>query len=173
MSAEISSKKEVNTVKAGEWLITESNMPSYYIYRLLEGAVDIYEEHEKINHIEVNPGDEPKTLGFLSALSYERRHTASVKTVSDIKVEMINTDHIRGLLHHDVPEAIRNDIDIMIETIVIGDRIKSHSRQLSKMPAIELTVEKGLDSELAQVLTELKILYQSILHDSECTGGLS
>ena len=170
MPAEISSNKEVITVKAGEWLITESDMPSYFLYRLLEGAVDIYEEHEKINHIEVNPGDAPKTLGFLSALSYERRHTASVKTVSDIKVEVTNTDHIRGLLRHDVPAAMRNDIDTMIETIVIGDHIMSSNRKLSKMPAIELTVEDGLDVELARVLTELKILYQSVLHDSECKG---
>jgi CRP-like cAMP-binding protein len=168
MAAETVGRRESRTIKKGEWIIVEGDIPAYFLYKLTKGKVGIYEEHEEITSVEVKEGERPKFLGFMSTLSEDRKHRASVKTESEVQVDIIYADHIRALLQHDVPAAMRKNIDTMIETIQIGDRIKGLRKHLSEMPEVDIAIDSGFDPELKEVLDELRTLYQRIIADSEC-----
>ncbi len=168
MAEEAVGKRESRTIATGEWIIVEGDIPAYFLYKLTKGKVGIYEEHEEITSVEVKEGERPKYLGFMSTLSEDRRHRASVKTESEVQVDIIYADHIRALLQHDVPAEMQKDIETMIETIQIGDRIKGLRRQLSERLDVDIAIDSGFDPELKEVLNELKMLYQRIIEDSEC-----
>ncbi len=160
----------IKTIRAGEWLIAEGSIPAYFLYRMTKGRVGIYEENKKIASVEVGEGDKSHYIGFLSSLSEDRKHRASVKTETEIEVEVISTDHIQGLLRHDIPAGMRADIDMMIETIQIGDRIKGLRRIMSEKPIVDFDIESDTHMELKEILEELKSVYERIVKDPECRG---
>ncbi len=164
----LSENSETKTVKAGEWIIVEGDIPAYFLYKLKKGKVAIYEEREKITSVEVKEGEKPHFLGFMSTLSEDRRHRASVKTETEVELEIFSSEHIRGLLLHDVPPEMRQDMDSMIETIQLGDRIKGLKRLLAEKPLVDLKIEADMDPELSEIMQEFKALYLSIMNDPEC-----
>ncbi|RMH86120.1 MAG: cyclic nucleotide-binding domain-containing protein [Calditrichaeota bacterium] len=169
MSApQTASQSSTQTVPAGQWLIVEGSTPAYFLYKLISGQVGIYKEGQKIATVTVHPGAPPRFLGILSTLSADREHRASVKAETDVEVETIYIDHIRGILAHEVPREIRQTIQAMIEAIVIADEIKSLRRKLSHMPVVELEIPETLDPELKHILTELRKLYECLIYDQEC-----
>jgi len=160
---------ETRKIRAGEWLITEGGVPAYFLYKLVSGKVGVYEKGEKLRNIDATDGAKPHYLGFMSSLGPERHHSLSVKTESDVEVEVCSVDHIRGLLRHDVPAAMRKHIDDMIDTIVMGDHIKALRRRLARKSRVDLGVaDGGVNPELKEVLEELTCLYEEVVHDSEC-----
>ncbi len=63
---------------------------------------------------------------------------------------------------------IKHDIDAMIEAIVVGDRIKALRKQHSDSAIIDMKITSDIDSELADLLSALKELYECIIRNSEC-----
>ncbi len=158
----------VQTFEAGHWLITEGGVPSYFMHKLMSGTVGIYEDGQKIAEVEVNDGGRPRWLGFVSTLGKNHHHRASVRTETEVAVDSVYVDHIQGLLRHEVPVDIREDIDLMVEAVSMADHIKGLRRKLAKMKMVDLIPPSDIDKELADVLAELKRLYESLMQDEEC-----
>ena len=150
------------TIKAGQWIITEGGAPSYYLYKMLNGKVSIYESGKKINSIEIKEGMKPKILGILAVLRDDRINTASIKAETDVEVETLYMDDFKRLLRHDVPENMRKDIDAIIETIALVSKIRSLRREFSKTLPVKLQIPDDINPEISEVLSELKELYEVI-----------
>ncbi|MDP6567152.1 MAG: hypothetical protein QF578_20150 [Alphaproteobacteria bacterium] len=170
MIAVATQPSETRTIKAGEWLITEGGLPAYFLYKLIKGTVGVYEEGEKLRTIEVTGGTPPHYLGFMSCLAPKGQHSLSVKTESDVEVEVYYVDHIRGLLRHDVSAATWRDIETMIDVIVMGDHIKALRRHIARKKKVDLRIDDGAIPEIKGVLEELVNLYEEIIHDDECVA---
>ena len=158
----------IQNFRPNQWLISQGDVPTYFLHKLLKGRVGIYEDGERIASVEVKEGMKPKVLGFISALSGDHKHRASVKTETEVEVDSIYVEHIWGLLLHDLPEDMRKDIDDMIESIYLGDHIKGLRRKLSNRSVIDLEIRPDFDDELVEILQELRLLYENIMNDSEC-----
>lgn len=150
------------TIRAGQWLITEGSVSGNIIYKLIKGRVSIYEGGKRINAIEVEEGMKPRLIGVISALTSDRVRTASVRTDTDIDVETVYIDHFKGLLKHDVPAEMKDDIDAIIKSIVVRDKIKRLQRELSEIaPPEKLGIPDNLNQEVSEVLSELMEVYES------------
>lgn len=149
-------KKE--TFEAGQWLLTEGNF-AYFLYKLTKGTVSIHYKGKKIGTHEVKKGNPPMILGILAALKRDRQHLASVKTETEVEVEVLNFDHIMGLLKNDVPNDLRNEIDKMIQSITLEDQIKRCKQELSELPPVDLNIPDKIDEEVRCILTAIKELY--------------
>ncbi len=150
------------SISAGQWLFTEGDAPASIIYKLTKGRVSIYEGGKRINTMEVEEGMKPRLIGVISALTSDRVRTASVKTDTDIDVEIIYIDHFKGLIKHDVPAEVKDDIDAIIKSIVVRDKIKRFQRELSEIaPPEKLEIPDDLNQEVSEVLSELMEVYKS------------
>lgn len=167
---------KMHTFKSGEWIILEGEIPAYFIYKLLSGKVSYHEEGTKIREIEIKAGDTPKIIGITAALSANRLHHASIRAESDIEAEVLSVDTIKGILKHDVPEDMKDQINVMVDTIVLGNHIKSLKRKMSILPRIpdgEPVVTGGLHQGVADLLAELKRIYSGIASDTELVEHVS
>ncbi|MFQ5433193.1 MAG: hypothetical protein ACE5EN_11910, partial [Nitrospinota bacterium] len=154
----------------GQWIISEGDIPAYYIYKRLNGKVSYNEDGTKIREIEVKEGDKPVILGFTSALRDDRLNHASVKAESDVKTEMLSVDSIQGILKHDIPDAMKEQIKIMTDTIVLGNHIKSLKRKMSALPRIaeeQLEIKENKHKEVYDLLAELKEVYSQVVNEKE------
>lgn len=162
--------------KPGQWIITEGDIPAYYIYKLLNGKVSYHEEGTKIREFEIKEGGHPKIIGITAALRGDRCHHASVKAESDVKAEVLSVDMIQGILKHYVPETMRAQIDTMTDTIVLGNHIKSLKRKMATLPRIsDEQIEAPVDAhhEFSDLLAELKRVYTSIINDKDLVEHFS
>jgi len=161
---------EIRTFKSGQWIITEGDIPAYYIYKLLNGKVSYHEEGTKIREIEIREGDTPKIIGITAALRDDRLHHASIKAESDVKAQELSVDMIKGILKHDVPDTMKKQINIMTDAIVLGNHIKSLKRKMSVLPRIpdaQLKVTGDVHQEVSDLLSELNRIYSSIISDED------
>ena len=151
--------------RAGIWLITdtkEGGVPGYFVYKLLQGKVSVYEGDLKINTIEVKEGMKPKLIGVLAALSSSRDRTASVYTETEIKFETIAIDRLKFCLKEEVAENVREDIETAIKAITKRDEIKRLQSEIAQLSLPEkIDVPDDVNPELKEVLSELKDLYES------------
>jgi CRP-like cAMP-binding protein len=100
--------------KAGQWIITESGTPAYFIYKMTKGSVSYHEEGAVIRIGVVKEGMKPIYLGFTGALRDDRRHSTSIRAETDVELEVLSVDSLRGTLKHDIRETMRRDIAQMI-----------------------------------------------------------
>jgi len=147
-------------IEANQWIFVEGGTPGYFIYKLISGKVSVYSNGAKINEVEVKEGSEPVILGIFAALRDDRMHTASVKSDSQIKVEKIYIDHIRGALRNEVPEDMRKNISTMITAIVTANEIDSLKHKLATLPKVSLTIPGNLGGEATKILQEIEELYK-------------
>jgi CRP-like cAMP-binding protein len=151
------------TIKPGEWIITEGNIPAYYVYELIKGRVSVYRNGSKVNEIEVKEGDPPVFLGIISAMRDDRARAASVRTETEVTAVMHSLDHICGILKNEIPANIRSDINTMIEAILTKndiDRMTDHLKSLSK---VSVDVPENLRDEAKAVVNEIIKLYKKLI----------
>ena len=161
------------TIKAGQWLFKEGDVPRsiicklisvprHIIYKLIKGKVSIYKGDKRINIIEVAEGMKPRLIGVISVLTNDRSRSVSVVTHTDVEVEIIYSDHIKDILKSDVPQETRSEIDAIIKSIVMRDKIKCLQRELSAIsPPEALKVSDTLNPEVSELLSELMEVYDS------------
>ncbi len=53
----------IRTIEANQWLVVQSDLPAYFLHKLIKGRVGIYEDGEKIDTVEVN--EERRSLNCL------------------------------------------------------------------------------------------------------------
>jgi len=157
----------VETIKAGNWIFTEGGVPEYSIYKLLEGKVSIHKSGREIRVVEIKKGDKPISLGITAVLRDDRMHAASVRAESDVTVDRIFIDQVRGILKNEVPKDIRYDITVMIETIVKGNEITSAINEFYDLPRVDTEISENLGPEVVEILSEIKRLYTLIRADVE------
>ncbi len=162
---ELKNQMDEKTFPKGQWLITESDTPAYFIYRLKKGKVSIYTKGKKINEMEVREGDKPKLLGFIAVLRGDRRHTASVKTESTVEVETIYVDHLMGIIKNETPANIRKDVDAVIESIQLINSIESMKNKLAEIGKIRLSIPSNAQVNALELFDELKSLYERLLQN--------
>lgn len=150
------------TFPKGHWLISESNTPAYFIYKLKKGKVSIYTNGRKVNEMEVRDGDKPKLLGVLAVLRDDRRKMASVKTESPVEVESIYIDHLLGIIKNETPASVRKDVDAVIESIQLINSIKVQETRLAEIGKIKLSIPSNATGDALELFEELKSLYESL-----------
>ena len=151
----------VETIERGQWIFMEKSLPGYFIYRLLEGKVSIHHQGSKINEIEIKRGDKPILIGMISALRQDGMHIASVRSESQLRVERIYSDQVRGLLQNEAPETTRKDIKTAIETIVIRNEIDMLKSKFGGLDKVDIKVPDNLTPELKEVMESLRDLYKN------------
>ena len=152
----------IKKIEPGQWLFTEDSVPGSIIYKLIKGKVSIYKGDKRINIIEVAEGMKPRLIGVISALTSDKSRSASVVTDTDVEVETMYSDHIKGILKSDVPQDMRSEIDAIIKSIVVRDKIKHLQRELSEIsPPEKLDIPDNLNPEVSEVLSELMEVYES------------
>ena len=161
------------TFKAGGWLFKEGDVPRsiiykltgiprHIIYKLIKGKVSIYKGDKRINIIEVAEGMKPRLLGVISALTSDRSRSVSVVTDTDVEVEIMYSDHIKGLLKNDMPPEVRDDIEAIIKSIVVRDKIKQLQRELFDIsPSEKLDIPNNVNPEVSELLSELMEVYEN------------
>ncbi len=160
----------IQTIKANHWLVAQSDLPSYFLHKLIKGKVGIYEDGEKIDTVEVNGEMRPKLLNIISTFFKDHKCRIAVKTETEVVVDTAYQEHFWKLLLDEVPHDILEKIEKMIEVILAGEHIKSLRRKLSKMQVIEpLKVQETFKSEAADLLFAIQGLYEHIMNDPECS----
>jgi len=151
-------------IDRGQWLFQEKSLPGNHIYRLLEGKVGIYHGGTKITEITVKSGDRPLLIGLISALRPDGLHTASVKSESPLRAEIVKTEQIRGIIGNEMPEGLRAEIAAMIDNILLRNEIEALKFKLKSMPSTQLDmrdVPDDLTGEFKEVLENIFSLYKN------------
>ena len=152
----------IKKIEAGQWLFTEDSVPGNIIYKLVKGKISIYKGDKRINTIEVTDGMKPRLIGVVAALTSERERTVSVQTDTEVEVETMYIDYLKGLLKSDLSAEMQSDIDAIIKSIVVRDKIKRLQRELSSIsPPEKLDVPDNLNPKVSEVLSELMEVYES------------
>lgn len=155
----------IKKIEAGQWLFTEDSVTGSIIYKLIKGKISIYKGDKRINTIEVEDGMKPRLIGVVSALTSERARTVSVETDTEVEVEIMYIDYFKGLLKNDLPAEMQSDIDAIIKSIVVRDKIKRLQRELSAIsPPEKLDIPDNINPEVSEVLSELMEVYESSRH---------
>lgn len=149
------------TIKAGQWILAEGAHYGYLMYKLLKGKVSIFRSGAKVNEIEVKEGGKPVFLGIIAALRDDGIHTASVQADSNIEVEQIYLDQIRGIIKNEVPEDIKDDLSVMVHAIVLQNEITSLEQELASLPKIDFSAPDN--ERIREVLEEIGRLYKSVV----------
>lgn len=149
----------------GDWIITENETPACFLYRLKKGTVSIHENGNMINTVEVEEGGKSILLGILAVLREERLHKASVRAESDVEVEQVYIESLRNHIGRDVPESFRNDLDLMIDTILINNRIKSLKNSFAERELVTQKMFEDTPEELFEVFDQLAGMYESSLQN--------
>lgn len=156
----------IETVKADQWLFTAGRVAEYCIYKLINGKVSIYKSGKKIREVEIKKdGMEPILMGITAVLRDDFMHQASVKTETEVQVERIYVDQIRGILANEIPGRLKKDIETMTESIVMGNEILCMIYKFSDTSRVNLEIPDDLSSETREILSELKRLYKLITTD--------
>ncbi len=159
----------IRTIEADQWLIVQSDLPAYFLYKLIKGRVGIYEDGEKIDTVEVKDEMRPKLLNIIATLAKDHKRRIAVKTETEVRVDTAYQEYFWKLLSHEVPHEILEKIEKMIEAILIGDHIKSLRRKLSRMQVLEpLDIQETYSSEVTDLLYAVEGLYEHITNDPEC-----
>ncbi len=153
------------TIKAGQWVFTEGTVPQYFFFKLLSGDVSIYKRGRKIRSLTIEEGSKPIMLGVSAALRDDRLHMASVKADSDIVVERLNIDHIRGVLANEMPDNLKKNLAIMMESIGAGNEIVSLITRFEELERPDTVIPESMPEEAREILGEVKRLYQLITAD--------
>ena len=148
-------------IKGGQWILAEGAPYGYYMFKLFKGKVSIYRGGVKVNEITVKEGDKPVFLGTIAVLRDDGAHSASVKSDTDIEVERIYVDQMRGIIRNEVPEEIKKDISIMIQAIVIQNEITRLKQTLESLPKVDLKIPA--DERIREILEEINGLYKNIM----------
>ena len=147
----------------GDWIITESETPAYFLYRLKKGTVSIHENGNKINSVKVGKGQKSVLLGILAVLREDRLHKASVRAESDVEVEQVYIDKLRNHIGRDVPESFKADLELMIDTILINNRIKSLKSSFAERELVTQKMFEDAPEELSEIFAQLTGMYESSL----------
>ncbi len=150
------------TIKSGQWMIIEEDHNSHTLFKLRKGKVGIFCDGEKIKTVEVKDGDKPIMIGFLATLREDSRPIASVKAETELEVDVLNASHLKGILKYDTPKNLKEDINIMIESIMIRNRLTILEKKLLKKPIVKLEIPQDINPEVSEVLTELSGLYEQV-----------
>ena len=158
-----------STIKANQWLGVQSDLPAYFLYKLIKGRVGIYEDGEKIDTVEVNEEMTPRLLNIISTLAKDHKRRIAVKTETEVEVDSAYQEHFWKLLSHEVPHDMLEKIEKMIEVILVGDHIKSLRRKFSKMQVVgPLAIQETFNTEVKDLLFAIEGLYEHIMNDPEC-----
>ena len=159
----------IRTIEADQWLVVQSELPAYFLYKLIKGRVGIYEDGERIDTVEVKGDRRPKLLNIISTLAKDHKRRIAVKTETEVKVDTAYQDYFWKLLSHEVPHEILEKIEKMIEAILLGDHIKSLRRKLSRKQVLEpLAIQETYSSDVTDLLYAIEGLYEHIMNDSKC-----
>ena len=104
-------------------------------------------------------------VGIVAALSDDRLPTASVRAETDMLMENTSIDHLRGVLANEIPSNVKQDLAIMIRTMVTGNRVVAMLNELSEEPRIDLAIPENTSPETAMILVDIKRLYRLITGD--------
>ena len=151
----------IETINKGQWIFLERSLPGYFIYKLIEGKVAIFHSGEKISDIEVKKGDKPALIGMISALRPDGLHIASVRSETNLQVERIYSDQIRGIVNNEVPDSIRNDLKKMIEAVVIRNEIEALKIRLKTLGSVNPEIPDNIHKDVKDVMEGIKILYNN------------
>ena len=154
----------LETIDRGQWLFQEKSLPGNHIYRLVEGKVGIYHGGTKITDINVKAGDRPLLIGLISALRPDGLHTASVKSETPLRAEIVKTEQIRGIIGNEMPDGLRTEITSMIDNILLRNEIEALKFKLKSMPAALLDIRDVPDDvtpEFREVLENILSLYKN------------
>ncbi|MDH4182620.1 MAG: hypothetical protein OEV92_00225 [Nitrospinota bacterium] len=149
------------TIEKGQWIFVERSLPGYFIYRLLEGKVSIFRHGTKIHETEVKKGDKPALIGMISTLRPDGLHIASVYSETELKVQKIYSDQIKGMLNNELPESTKQDIHAMIETIVLRNEIEVLENKLKAIKPVSFKIPANTTTEMSQVLDGINNLYMN------------
>ena len=152
-------------IKAGRWIFTEGGVPEYFIYKLLRGKVSIHKSARKIREVEITENMKPIMLGITAVLRDDRAHMASVRAETDIEVERIAVDQIRGVLANEIPGEIKYDLSVMINAISLGNEIESLMNRFFDLPEVDFETPENLGEPVCEILSEIKRLYKLISVD--------
>jgi hypothetical protein len=134
---------------------------------LLDGKVTVYKSAKEVRCIEIKEGSQPVILGITALVSENRQHMSSVKADSDLKVERIYIDQLRGLLVNEIPKVIKDDIAVMIKSIVMGNEILSMVNKYCDIPRVSLEIPEELRPDIKEILMQIIRLYHLINEDVE------
>ncbi len=155
----------IETIEAGKWIVTEGEVPAYFIYKLCKGEVPIYKNAEKIREIEIKDGEKPIMIGLTALLRDDRMHMASVKAETDVVVDKHYVDQIRGILKNEVPGEIKNDITTMTDSIITANEMIRLKNKLKDLGHVDLEIPDSVSAGTHEVLSELKRLYELTMGD--------
>ncbi|VAX22108.1 hypothetical protein MNBD_NITROSPINAE01-982 [hydrothermal vent metagenome] len=155
----------IETIEAGEWIVTEGEIPAYFIYKLCKGEVSVYKNAERIREIKIKDGEKPIMIGLTALLRDDRMHMASVKAETDVVVDKHYIDQIRGILKNEVPEEIKKDIATMTGSIVAANEIVRLKNKLKDLGHVALDIPDSVSAGTNEVLSELKRLYELTMGD--------
>ncbi|VAX22966.1 hypothetical protein MNBD_NITROSPINAE02-1945 [hydrothermal vent metagenome] len=159
----------IETIKAGQWVVAEGGVPEYSIYKLLSGTVSIYKSGSRIREVTINKGDKPIMIGITAIFRDDLMHMASVKAETDVEVDRIYIDQIRGTLANEIPKENKNDIAIMIKSITMGNELVSLVNKFYDLPKINLEIPTNVSTETEEILSEITRLYNLIGADIDKT----
>jgi len=158
---------EKKTFSKGEWIITAGKAPAYFIYKLVKGKVSIHENGKMVNVVDVTKESRPALLGIMAAIRKDRCHTASVRTETEVEVEMFYINQLRSLIRYDIPESYRKNLDAMIETIILANKIKSLQTTFFEQEILDAKIPEGLTNEVEEVIRQLAGLYENAVHTEQ------
>ena len=164
----------IETIEAGRWLYAEGGVPEYFIYKLIRGRVSVYRGGTKIREVAVTEGEPPKILGVSALLRDSRQHMSSVKAETDLEVERTGVEQIRGVLAAEIPAAMKQDVALMVKSIVLGNELVGKRNEFLALPTVQLELPDGLPEEIKGVLSEVQRVYALVHGDVErlVGGGL-
>ena len=152
-------------INAGQWIFTESEVPAYFIYRLVGGKVSVHKSGRKVREVEVANGGKPVMLGIAALLRNDLMHMVSIRAETDIKVDQIYVDQVRGVLKNDIPPELRSSLSAMSSTVSLGNEIFGLLGQYSDLPKVDFDIPEGVGDDAGEVLSEIKRLYGLITKD--------
>lgn len=157
---------ETETIKAGEWIITEGGpIPQYFIYKLLKGNVAIFKRGKKVRDVEIKEGEKPIMIGITAVLREDRKHMASVKAVTDVEVERIYFDQVIGVLANEMPKEVKQNLSVMVKSITMGNEIICMLHEFYDIPRVTIEIPDNIDDNPTEILKEIKRLYALINED--------
>ncbi|MFQ5431386.1 MAG: hypothetical protein ACE5EN_02620, partial [Nitrospinota bacterium] len=102
-------------------------------------------------------------LGMIAALRADRKHIESVRTETEIKAVRIYNDKAHGILANEIPKSIKNDVAVMIDTIMVVNEIHSLQKKLEGLPKVDPQLPDDMKPEVHELAGELVSLYKDII----------
>ncbi len=150
-----------HTIEPKRWILMEGSVGNF-LYRMIQGRVSIYSNGVKIEELTVEKGDKPIYLGIIAALRDDSLHIASVKSETPLEVERIDMDQIKGFLRNELDDSWKNELSMMINSIVINNEIESLKKVLAQSPKVDFKTPDNLEGEPREILQAITDLYKLI-----------